>query len=161
MVFLEEYKGFLAKQKAAAESQLVATVEDHGHQLFKMLDTNADDRLSLREIYYAQQCLQAADQDGDGALALSEVPHNYQLKLGMGQQSMGGVFAVAITNGMQQEKPKSSVGPEWFSRMDKNGDGDISRREFLGSAEDFQRIDADNDELIDPKEAEAAVANNK
>ncbi len=159
MIFLEEYKGFLAKQKAAAESQLIASVEDNGYQLFKLLDSNSDDKLSLREVYYAQQRLQEADANGDGMLSLSEIPHDYQLKLSMGRPGTAGVFAVAVTSGFQTgQTEKAQVGPDWFPRMDKNGDGDISRREFLGSEEDFERIDADGDGLIDSKEAEAATA---
>ena len=40
--------------------------------------------------------------------------------------------------------------------MDTNRDGDLSRREFLGSDEDFKKLDADADGLISAKEAEAA-----
>jgi hypothetical protein len=40
--------------------------------------------------------------------------------------------------------------------MDRNGDGDLSLREFMGTAEDFRRIDTDGDGLIDAAEAERA-----
>jgi hypothetical protein len=40
--------------------------------------------------------------------------------------------------------------------MDRNGDGDVSRREFLGTREDFNRIDTDGDGLIDADEAQRA-----
>jgi hypothetical protein len=39
--------------------------------------------------------------------------------------------------------------------MDRNGDGDVSRSEFLGSKEDFDAIDTDRDGLISAEEAEA------
>jgi hypothetical protein len=40
--------------------------------------------------------------------------------------------------------------------MDVNGDGDVSRREFLGTEEEFLRLDADGDGLISASEAEAS-----
>src|SRR5262249_28497923 len=49
----------------------------------------------------------------------------------------------------------SGTGPDWFRRMDRNRDGDVSRREFLGPREQFDRIDRDRDGLIDPDEAAA------
>jgi hypothetical protein len=38
--------------------------------------------------------------------------------------------------------------------MDRNRDGDVAWREFLGPREAFARIDADGDGLIDAGEAE-------
>jgi hypothetical protein len=42
--------------------------------------------------------------------------------------------------------------------MDRNGDGDISQREFLGSRADFLRLDTDGDGLISVDEAMRADA---
>jgi hypothetical protein len=38
--------------------------------------------------------------------------------------------------------------------MDRNGDGYVSRREFLGPEELFHKLDADGDGLISAEEAE-------
>lgn len=43
--------------------------------------------------------------------------------------------------------------PEWIRKMDVNGDGFVSRAEFLGTPAQFERIDADDDGLISPEEA--------
>jgi len=40
--------------------------------------------------------------------------------------------------------------------MDRNGDGDISPREFIGSAEEFRKLDLDGDGFISVAEAKAA-----
>jgi hypothetical protein len=39
--------------------------------------------------------------------------------------------------------------------MDRNRDGDVSRKEWLGTEEEFRRIDTDGDGLISLAEAEA------
>ena len=50
--------------------------------------------------------------------------------------------------------PITDSAPAWFVRMDRNADGDLSPREFLGTAEQFQSIDANDDALIDRAEAD-------
>jgi hypothetical protein len=37
--------------------------------------------------------------------------------------------------------------------MDRNGDGFVSRREFIGTRAAFDRLDRDRDGLISPEEA--------
>jgi Ca2+-binding EF-hand superfamily protein len=47
--------------------------------------------------------------------------------------------------------------PAWLSAMDRNGDGEISRREFLGTPEQFARFDANDDGYLESAEATAAA----
>jgi hypothetical protein len=60
--------------------------------------------------------------------------------------------------------PSSSVAmsdtqpASWFAHADLNGDGDISRREFVGSNEQFSRLDADRDGYVGAAEAVAVPA---
>jgi hypothetical protein len=39
--------------------------------------------------------------------------------------------------------------------MDRNNDGDVSPKEWLGTLEDFRKIDTDGDGLISADEADA------
>jgi hypothetical protein len=48
--------------------------------------------------------------------------------------------------------------PRWFAQADFNGDGDVSRREFLGSFKQFAELDANNDSFISPDEAGTTAA---
>ena len=40
--------------------------------------------------------------------------------------------------------------------MDRNVDGDVSRREFTGQVDVFNKLDLDKDGLLSPDEAEKA-----
>ena len=60
--------------------------------------------------------------------------------------------------GMERRGPAPARGPLWFRKMDLNGDGDVSPREFLGTLEAFKKLDLDGDGLISREEAEAAEA---
>jgi hypothetical protein len=46
----------------------------------------------------------------------------------------------------------------WFVAADLNGDGDVSRREFLGDVATFAKLDADTDGYIDARETARADA---
>ncbi len=43
-----------------------------------------------------------------------------------------------------------------FIRMDRNGDGDLTLREWLGTKEQFQNLDKNSDGFIEQAEALAA-----
>jgi hypothetical protein len=102
---------------------------------------------------------------GDGQLSRREIPRSYQLALGRGQASLNRVAGrevVVAADGTPAYPPDTQRGgPLWFRTMDRNGDGAVSPREFLGTRADFKRLDTDGDGLISVEEAEQAEATRK
>ncbi len=142
----KELQGWLDLLEEGAGSIAVLTATDQGRSLFELLDADGDGRLSLRELGTAWSRLRPHARDGAG-LAKSDIPRRVQVTLGLGRQA----FPVPP----RTAKPAASA-PLWFRKMDRNNDGDVSPREFLGTPEDFARLDLDKDGLISADEARAA-----
>jgi Ca2+-binding EF-hand superfamily protein len=146
-LYEKEMKAFTDLQSDAVGSRVLLSASDGGRALFEMLDSNHDQFLSVRELRNGRLWLKNRDRNGDGLISLNELPRRYQLSIGRGQlQNRRGFFN-------QAQPGVAAANLTWFQKMDRNHDGDISLREFLGSLEDFQRFDVDHDGLIDSKEA--------
>jgi Ca2+-binding EF-hand superfamily protein len=159
LAYLDVVLDLQARAMAAVAS---LNISDEGKGIFDLLDTNHDGRLSVRELRQAGKLVDQLDQDGDGAVGKNEIPRSYQLTAQRGPANGGNLingrrFVVDATGRRirgNRAMPTSVAGPLWFRKMDRNHDGDVSRREFLGSDEEFRKIDADGDGLISAEEAE-------
>jgi Ca2+-binding EF-hand superfamily protein len=152
----QELDAFLEVHAKAAASSTVLALADHGRMLFDVLDANRDGRLGIRELRAAWTRVAAWDRKQTGSISREDIPRRYQLTFSQGQPNARNPREpIAMTPTTQPGKP-SAKGPLWFRKMDRNGDGDVSPREFLGSPEDFKKIDTDGDGLIDAQEAERA-----
>jgi Ca2+-binding EF-hand superfamily protein len=145
----KEFNAFLDLHALGAASFVSLTVSDQSLGLFDLLDENRDGRLSLRELHTAWERLRGFDRDGDGKLDRAEFPRQLRVRLGQGKASLR--TPPASKPAGEPAKPR---GPSWFRKMDRNGDGYVSRREFLGPEELFNKLDTDGDGLISPEEAE-------
>ncbi len=141
--------------EAAARGILSLEVEEAGRGLFGLFDANGDGRLSLREIRALPTLVERFGKNRDGGISPNEAPRRFQVTFSRGLT--GAVAPLQAPLRMAgQSAPPPAIGPLWFQKMDRNRDGDVSRREFLGTEEDFRRLDLDGDGLIDVHEAEAA-----
>lgn len=160
MLVRAEVKGFIERDSLATQSRIEVSVRQDGRTLFKLLDTNSDRRLSPRELLSGFDALEEFDFDNDQRVSESELGTSYILTIGLGQAEslrsspmmQGGRMAStdAVLPGVE-----GLSGPEWFRRMDRNQDGDVAWREFLGERKLFDQLDADANQLIDAKEAES------
>ncbi len=148
---------------AAPEALTALLFSDGGQGLFELLDTNRDGRLSIRELRQAWTQLREHDLDGDGTVSRAELPRQSQLAVVKGNPNSNALNNRVVVFAKENVRPGNPgpghrAGPLWFQKMDVNGDGDVSAREFLGSPEDFARIDTDGDGLISLDEAIKAEA---
>ena len=156
-VFLEEMIAFFQRRFAAARSQTVLDIYEQGRTFFEILDTDRDRRLSYRELQYAADKLGLWDKDGDGQLSESEIQMQYRLVFSRGSLSSFMNIAVDVPGNPPASLEERTLGPIWFRKMDKNRDGDVSRREFLGDSSTFDRIDRNHDGFIELHEAEQVL----
>jgi Ca2+-binding EF-hand superfamily protein len=150
-VMKKEFDDMLILHTEASGTTSTLSVAETSRGLFELLDTNRDGRLSVRELRAAAEKLKAFDLNGDGILSEDEIPVQIQLVIGSGSNPYQ-VIRTPYQQGFQP-RPAATVGPLWFRKMDRNGDGDVSRREFLGTPEEFKKLDLDGDGYISLEEA--------
>ncbi len=159
-IFGEEMKEFIRATGEPVATTCQVTVYDDGAGFFSTLDANGDRRISMREMRYANKTLSAMERDDKPGLGENEPARHYRIEFVRGVYNPFGTPDRRANPLMPQVavatvKPRP-VGPIWFQRWDRNNDGDLTWREFLGPRDAFEQLDADRDDLIDPKEAEAA-----
>ena len=152
----EEFERYIDLQQSFTDLALAVTPTYQTPSLFNLLDENRDGRLGVRELRTAFDRLIALEPDSRTEVTKAVVQPVVSLRLTRTTERAGPqqVVAVAAFN------PNTAVnaptrGPTWFRKMDRNGDGDVSRAEFLGRPPEFDAIDADHDGLISLDEAEA------
>lgn len=136
----EELRRWIALQEQLAAVQVQVSVLDFRRGLFELLDGDNDGRLSLRELRDTANVIQSAGLSTVNRFDSGRLPLQVRLIISQGQP--------------QPPQPLSPAhAPGWFQAMDRNRDGDLSPREFIGTPEIFQQLDRNADGLLTPEEA--------
>jgi EF hand len=131
-----------------ARDVVTLTIRPQARGWFDVLDADGDGQLSCRELRAAWDRLADDQARKAGFITLPDFTAPVlSLTISPGVSPHPAVVLV--------KKQRQRPGPAWFLAMDRNGDGDVSRAEFLGTDEEFKAYDADGDGLISPDEAEA------
>ena len=147
------------RQDAQRSTLVYASASEIAPPFFVLLDADGDQRLGLREMQAARKKLAAFDKNGDGKITAAEMPETIVITLNRGLANFSSLRMRDAPRPARRKPAPRPVAPLWFVRMDANGDGDVSPREFLGTRAQFEALDSDGDGLIDPAEAQAASKN--
>ncbi len=151
-LYLEEIVGYLQPRIEIARNRVELSIVEQGRTLFDILDSDRDGRLAHREVRSVADKLALWDADGDGMLSEAEIPLQFQMIAAMG--SLPNLsFQPQVAMNMQGGLATRTAGPIWFRKMDRNSDGEISRREFLGDLDLFEKLDLNHDGAIELNEA--------
>jgi Ca2+-binding EF-hand superfamily protein len=146
----KELNAYLDMQVQGSGCRLALTITDEGRSLYDVLDADHDGRLSIRELRTSWSRMKPLARSDKG-LSRGDISRRLQVSVGQGQQRR---FRVPQPrNGRAVRAASNKSAPLWFTKMDRNGDGDLSPREFIGSEADFRKLDADGDGLISADEA--------
>jgi Ca2+-binding EF-hand superfamily protein len=128
---------------------------DQGSSLLDLLDADRDRRICLRELRALPEAIRREDRDGDGQVTPGEIVRHYRWTLGRpGGPGLLAAPAAGVVRTPGAGVPRAPRGaPTWFLKMDRNRDGDVSPREFLGPAAAFAAYDIDGDGLLSAAEA--------
>lgn len=155
MISREEVKTVIQQTSALSQSQVAMKVDQQSESLFRLLDTDQDRRLEPRELMNAGEKMSVFDKNDDGQLTPTEMKSVYKLTFSLEPPTLFlGQMGINLADRIQPIITENLAGPEWFRKMDRNLDGDLTPREFIGPTSLFVQFDLDQDGLLDPKEAE-------
>jgi Ca2+-binding EF-hand superfamily protein len=153
MVFEGEYLDFQRLRELLTEQRIALTLEASSPDPVAQFDSNGDGRLTRSEFRKALAEIKSWDRNHDGVIAPEEVRRDYFATFRVGPPGAGPSRPRPASAAMAARSGSTA----WFDKMDRNRDGEISQREFLGPLAVFRQLDADHNGYLDGAEAAAAA----
>jgi len=147
----DEYAKYMRLQQSTIDLTTIAGYATRTPSLFHLMDENGDGKLSVRELRTAWDRLIVLEPGSGTEVTHDAIQPSASIRFGRASSSILAEYASSMNN---SNAPRKVAGPLWMQMMDRNGDGDISRLEFLGTRAEFDRIDTDKDGIISTAEAE-------
>ncbi len=123
-----------------------------GYPVWRRLNADGDARLTASELRALPELLSDLDLNGDNEITAEERPLTIRIAVGHGpvvHQVLG-----EATRAPEASIPDSPINaPEWFTSMDANTDGELTRQEFAGATDQFRALDQDGNGVITAMEA--------
>lgn len=157
MVTVQEMLDHLALDDQLNESRIELLVSNDGRSLFELMDDSKDQRISTREFIDTAARLMVRDLNKDQRIDSAELESKVRVSISLDRPKLFQPTTTMMRPMMTGRPPRPVTdAPDWFVKMDRNRDGDVSSREFLGPTAAFEKLDADQNGVLDPLEASAA-----
>lgn len=158
-LFDEELLSYLQLQILLTQGRVTLICSNETRSLLELLDRDSDRRLSAREFHEGEANLDAEDRNRDGAITDADLAEEQSVVVEFNRSSLL-EFASRSSNqpALRSVTRQSLSGPIWFQKMDRNRDGFVTKKEFLGPLAAFSKLDGNRDGAIDESEAGNAVA---
>ena len=138
---MEEFLGLLCPTATEALSRMTKAVRNinEAQQLFKILDKNGDGMISMEEMRNCGQ--QFSTKEIDAIFALGDVNNDGELDMGEFVAVMCPSASTVVARIAKDFKSLEDV-KKAFKKMDKNGDGMISKAELAACGFNEQQVNA-------------------